>query len=135
MSLSVVLSFLLGCELFVTQWEEVVYTDEGAVCLEADGSDVVVTVTAPDCLSSSCSRNLGGSCEATVDGSTITVTSEITWEEAVAGPNLACTDDCGAPQVTCTIPGGLAAGPYTIEIGEDRVMVDFPEDACDLGFF
>ncbi|MEN0068621.1 MAG: hypothetical protein AAGA48_41270 [Myxococcota bacterium] len=133
--MSMVLWALVGCELFETQWEPVSYVDEGAVCLEASGSDVTVTVTAPDCLSSSCSRDLGGSCEAVVDGSTITVTSEITWEEAVAGSNLDCTDDCGAPRVTCTIEGGLADGPYTVEIGGEATSIEFPANACDLGYF
>jgi len=134
MQTSLVLWSLVGCELFETQWEEVSYVDEGAVCLEADGADVRVTVTAPDCLSSSCSRDLGGQCEATVDGSTITVTSTITWEQAVAGPNLACTDDCGLPQVSCTIPGGLDDGEYTVEIGGESTTVDYPDDACEFGF-
>ncbi len=122
---------ILGCELLETQWEPVSYIDEGTVCLEDDGSDVRVTVTAPDCLSSSCSRNLGGSCEATVEGSTITVTSEIVWENAVSGPNLSCTDDCGLPRVACTIPGGLPEGEYEVVIGDDVQAIDFPMSSCD----
>lgn len=119
-----------GCDLFETQWEEVSYIDEGTVCLEVSGADVTVTVTAPDCLSSSCSRNLEGTCEATVDGTTITVTSEITWEQAVESPRLGCTDDCGAPIATCTIPGGLPDGDYTVEIGGTQQEVTLPDAEC-----
>ena len=124
---------LVGCADVLTRWEQVSYIDEGRVCLRADGEDVLVTVVAPDCLSSSCSRDLDGSCEATVKGGTITVSSEITWEQAVyVGPGGGCTDDCGAPLVECTIEGGLADGTYDVVIGEETTTVDLPDEGCDL---
>lgn len=132
MTLPMLLLALVGCEVNAIQWEAVSIPDEGNVCLEPQESDVRVTVTADGCLSSSCSRNLGGSCEALVDGTTITVTSEITFERAVAGARLFCTDDCGVAQVTCTIPGGLADGMYDIVIGDETSTVDFPTDGCNF---
>lgn len=121
---------LVGCELLETQWEPVTFVDEGRVCLAEEGADLRVTVEAPACLSSSCSRNIEGSCQATVEGSTISVTSDITWEQAVAGPNLACTDDCGLASTSCTIDGGLPAGTYTLDIGGEISTLALPGPVC-----
>src|SRR4051812_33067109 len=69
------------------------FTDEGKVCLLPQGANLaafyssstsvtlgadqaaVVTVMMPTCLSSSCSRHAGATCTATLNGSTIEVTS------------------------------------------------------------
>ena len=99
----------------VDDWQPVSYVDEGELCFENQGVDVVVQVTAPDCLSSSCSRNLAGTCEGTLSGDTITLTSDIHWEDNV-GEGVACTDDCGAPTVSCTLPA-LADGTYVVVLG------------------
>ncbi|MBX2802079.1 MAG: hypothetical protein KTR31_30640 [Myxococcales bacterium] len=123
---------LAGCPPLpgVSDWQPVSYVDEGEVCFSADGTDVTVDVVAPDCLSSSCSRDLGGSCEAVVDGTDITLTSEVTWEQD-AGTGIACTDDCGIPMVTCTI-ADLADGTYTVTHGTETLTLTVPvEDGDD----
>lgn len=105
-------------------WVPVSYVDEGDLCFEDQGGDVVVRVTAPDCLSSSCSRDLGGSCEGTVVGDVVTLTSEVHWEQN-QGPEVACTDDCGAPAVSCALPA-LADGTYSVALGTETVELVVP---------
>ena len=115
-------------------WQPVSYVDSGEVCFTAgqDG-DVVVTVTVDGCLSSSCSRAFGGSCTATVSGTTITLTSDIHWEQNV-GVGATCTDDCGTPTVSCTI-AGLADGTYDIVHGPQTVPLVVPVvDTCPEGY-
>ena len=116
----------LGCS---GRWETTTFTDEGDLCFEQRGASVAVTVTAPDCLSSSCSRNVEGSCSATVDGTTIQLTSEIRWEDD-EGKFAQCTDDCGSASAECDL-GELPDGIYTVVHGEDEVQLVVPaEDAC-----
>ena len=129
------LTFLMACDPTGVgggsddEWEPVSFVDEGDACLAQQGTDVVVTVSVQECLSSSCDRDLGGECAATVEGNTITLTSEIRWETAVT-PEM-CTDDCGLPSVTCTIPA-LADGTYTVVHGAQETTVVVPiADACD----
>jgi hypothetical protein len=112
-------------------WQPVTYTDEGDVCFEADGADLSIHVTAPDCMSGSCSREFGGSCTATRAGATITLTSDIHWEENVA-PGAMCTADCGIPTVHCTL-ADLPAGDYTVKLGATEVSLSFPDpEPCGL---
>ncbi|MBA2322177.1 MAG: hypothetical protein H0V89_13615 [Deltaproteobacteria bacterium] len=105
-------------------WQLVSYLDEGTVCFDDQAAAIVVSVTAPDCLSSSCSREFGGDCEAALDGTVITVTSEITWEQNV-GEDVPCTDDCGIPTVTCAI-AHMADGTYTVRIGGVESTLEVP---------
>lgn len=116
----------------ISNWEPVSFADEGEVCFDADGTDVTVEVAAPGCLSSSCSRNLGGSCAAVVDGTDITLTSEVTWEQD-RGVGIACTDDCGLPSVMCTMED-LADGTYTVTHGDETFTLTIPleDDDCSL---
>ena len=108
-------------------WQPVSYIDEGQVCFADQDMEVVVSVTAPDCLSSSCSRDLAGECTAVVDGTTITLTSDIHWEQNI-GEKVACTEDCGAPTVECTI-SDLPDGTYTVTLGgvESTLIVPITE--------
>jgi hypothetical protein len=127
-AISLLLS-LFACDV-VEGWKPVSMVDEGASCLEAATADGTgtITVDAEVCLSSSCDREATGSCTATLDGTTITVTSEFAWEEAT-GP-VACTDDCGMLATTCDV-GPLPAGTYTIVHGAESVTVEVPTtEAC-----
>jgi hypothetical protein len=112
-------------------WQPVSYVDEGEVCFESSGVDLVAYVTAPDCLSSSCSRAFEGSCTLTMDDpSTLTLTSDIRWEQNV-GERVACTDDCGIPRVSCTLPS-LPDGTYTVAFGSQTLDLTFPAtEPCD----
>lgn len=121
---------LAGCPVEPeVEWVEETQSNEGTACLtgEADGAGTI-TVNADVCLSSSCSRAAEGSCTATVDGTTITVTSEFSWEEATG--DVACTDDCGSLSTTCTTDA-LPAGDYTVVHGSSSETISIPNsDPC-----
>lgn len=106
-------------------WEQQERSNEGVACLEAPIADAqgTVYVVVTECLSSSCDRDEQGSCSASLDGDTITVTSGFTWETALSG--VACNDDCNYPQADCTI-GPLAAGTYTLVHGDQQESFTVP---------
>lgn len=115
---------LSACDLpGVSDWQPVVYVDEGAVCFEPSGTDVTVHVTVQDCMSSSCSRNFDAECSAVVEGTEITLQSDIRWEDDQG--NVSCTDDCGIPAVSCTI-ANLAEGTYTVTFGTETFSLTVP---------
>lgn len=112
------------------QWEARERTDSGDVCVQGqDGGTATVTVLLDECMSSSCDRAEQGTCSATLDGTTITVTSTFTWETATG--NVECTDDCGMVTADCTV-GPLAAGTYTVVLGSEQQTVTIPNDDCGL---
>ena len=113
-------------------WQAMAQTDEGSVSLCANTADAngTVRVSADVCLSSSCSRNAVGTCDVTLDGTTITVTSQFDWEENM-GKMVACTDDCRNIEADCGEIGPLAAGTYTIVHGASSQEVEVPSnDGC-----
>jgi hypothetical protein len=105
-------------------WQLQSYVDEGALCFEGTATEVTVWVDPQLCLSSSCSRAFQGSCTATLADTTITVTSDISWEQNV-GVGVDCTDDCGSTAVSCTLPP-LADGTYTVLFGTEQVELVIP---------
>jgi hypothetical protein len=105
-------------------WQPVSYQDQGTVCVEDQGAGATVSVTVDDCMSSSCSRAFEGSCTATVDGATVTVTSDLHWEQNL-GEGVACTDDCGIPTTSCEI-ADLPDGTYTVVLGGVETEVTLP---------
>jgi hypothetical protein len=113
-------------------WQLQSYVDAGTVCFEDRGADVAVWVDPGECLSSSCSRAFQGSCTATVTDTTITLTSDISWEQNVA-PGATCTDDCGSTAAQCTLPA-LADGTYTVTFGAEQLelVVPIATDPCGL---
>jgi hypothetical protein len=120
-----------GCGLpGIEEWQLVTYIDDGELCFQNEGTNLIIAVTAPDCLSSSCSQDLGGTCVPTVDNLTITLTSEVFWQQYVGA--LDCTADCGAPTVTCAI-AGLPNGTYTVIHGDDQVQLVVPVAATCPG--
>ncbi len=112
-------------------WEPVSYIDEGDVCfgtVDAD-ADSTVSVVVQDCMSSSCSRAFQGACTAAVAGTEITLTSDISWEDATG--NIDCTDDCGIPATSCTLEG-LAEGTYNVTFGTESLTLAVPSsEDCD----
>lgn len=121
----------VGCGTgLVDTWETRTLEDEGTACLVAttDGGEGTVTVDAQECMSSSCDRNQVASCEATVDGSTITVTASFEWETATG--TQACTDDCGQLAADCST-GELAAGTYTLVYGDQSTEFTVPTESGD----
>ncbi|HWB76043.1 MAG TPA: hypothetical protein VG755_13835 [Nannocystaceae bacterium] len=113
-------------------WDEVSFVDEGQLCFSTQSDGIAVEVQAPDCLSSSCSRDPHGTCEATIDGERITITSEFHWEERNGGIK-GCTLDCGRVVADCTL-AGLAPGTYTVVHGEEEVelVVPLAQEGCPL---
>jgi len=115
-------------------WEDQSLTDSGTVCVEGDAdANATITVWADTCLSSSCSRDAEGSCTASLDGSTITVTSTFTWQQNVS-PRAACTDDCGSIEATCEV-GPLPAGTYTLVHGDDSEEITIPAEGDNCSPF
>jgi hypothetical protein len=82
------------------------------------------------CLSSSCSRDAEASCAVTVNGADIALEAEGSWEENV-GTYVACTDDCGFLQASCSL-GTLPDGTYTVTYGGESFTLTVPgtQDAC-----
>lgn len=98
----------------------VVETDisgDGSACL--DGEEILVDFAT--CLSSSCDT-LTASCETSLEGDTVVVTSTATVATTV---NVDCTADCGLAQTTCTLPAG-ATEATQIRYGETTVPIDAP---------
>ena len=116
----------------VNDWRGYTVTDRGDVTLCANTADANGTVHVSYqylCLSSSCSRNRVGSCEASLDGVTISVTSQFSYEENV-GENVPCTEDCANIQVDCGEVGPLPAGAYIVVHGGSSREVQLPNDGC-----
>lgn len=110
------------------RWEQQTLTNQGWICIEGE-ADAMATasVNAGICLSSSCSRNAEGSCTAAVEGSTITLTSDFSWEQAMG--DIPCTEDCRQLVVTCEV-GVLAGGSYAVVLGEEESEVTIPAEPC-----
>jgi len=124
------LPLIAACGLFEDDPEHVTFENEGTVCLHLadDPQDFSereipsLSVTLPVCLSSSCSENPQASCEVSVDGTTITLTSTASYlDTSTAGG--ACTDDCGQLQATCELPE-LTAGEYTVTHGDETFTLE-----------
>ncbi len=122
-----VLSLAAACG----RWGEVSFTDEGELCFTQQLAAVSVQVSAPDCLSSSCTRNVESSCSATVEGTRIEITSEFSWDEK--GGRAPCTADCGIATAECSL-GPLADGTYTVVHGEEELQLVVPleEPGCPI---
>ncbi|MEQ1505555.1 MAG: hypothetical protein ABMB14_25200 [Myxococcota bacterium] len=121
-----VLVFAVACVGVTDEdWQLQSHVDEGTVCVDDQGTEIAIHVTLADCMSSSCSRAFSGSCEAAlIDDATITLTSTLSWEQNVAS-GAECTDDCGIPEATCTLPA-VPEGSYTIQFGGDAIEITVP---------
>lgn len=125
-----ILPLLAACGLLDGDPERVAFENEGTVCMHVaeDPQDFSerdipsLSVTLPVCLSSSCSENPQASCEVSVDGTTITLTSSASYlDTSTAGG--ACTDDCGQLQANCELPE-LEAGEYTVTHGDETFTME-----------
>ena len=129
---------LVACD----DWQPQEKADDGAVCLVTDldavgspqvfdaAQPITVLYDANICLSSSCDRNAAATVEASVEGSTIAITSSASWEQN-EGRNIACTDDCGFLGAEAEL-GTLAEGTYTVTFGGESLELVIPgeQDAC-----
>jgi hypothetical protein len=80
---------------------ETTLDDQGTACV----SDAAVAVDFQTCMSSSCDTLVDASCEATLDGEVLTITSTGTH----VSQGGMCTDDCGQATVSCDLPDGWEA--------------------------
>jgi hypothetical protein len=76
------------------------------------------------CLSSSCTTDQIASCDVTVSGNTIMITTYAAWRDT-SDTGEACTDDCSSPSAECTTPP-LAAQSYTVRLGANSIALDVP---------
>jgi hypothetical protein len=130
---------LSGCSVF-DGGEERTFKDQGKVCLFPEGTEaqnpflrpsasatypadraLVVSVMAPTCLSSSCSKDPRAQCTATLKGNVIEVTSTASVREE----GRTCTADCGALEARCSTPP-LPAGTYQVSHGAERLTLMVP---------
>jgi hypothetical protein len=138
-----VLLFLLadlGCHSSVDPGTDHSFKDQGRVCAFPDGTDpgspflpatdpvafqadrsATITVMAPTCLSSSCSKERQAECTAVLAGNVIQVSSTASFRQE----GQVCTDDCGALVARCTSPP-LPAGTYFLQHGADRIVLMVP---------
>jgi len=107
-------------------WGQVSHIDDGAVCFGdvATDTESTIYIEVDACMSSSCTDDFQGTCEATVEGSEITLNSDIRWDE-VTGGNIGCTSDCGIPTASCTLEG-LPDGTYTVRFGTQTLTLNVP---------
>jgi hypothetical protein len=124
---------LTACPEEEEAWEEIAYVDQGTVCWDASDGVLELSVVVQDCMSSSCSRGFEGSCAASLDGSTLTLTSDIRWENNVT-PGAECTADCGIPMATCELTG-VVDGSYTLDFDGETYAIDMPSTSGTTGCF
>jgi hypothetical protein len=74
------------------------------------------------CLSSSCDTLRRATCEATREGSVISVTARA---DVVSDNSGGCTDDCGSASARCDL-GALPEGTYELRYGEASALVEVP---------
>lgn len=130
-----------GC--LIPRLEHHEYRDRGDACLihaNADavsaelqpGDDLEIVVFFPHgCLSSSCSDVRITTCEATLTGNEIHVSSHGVVEEDVSAN--ACTTDCGIMTARCNIDLD-EPGDYTIVHGDQTTPITLPgEPECAGG--
>jgi hypothetical protein len=94
-------------------------SNQGTACIQ-DGAFIV---DFDRCLSSSCDTLVGASCEANVDGDTVTVTSAGSIE-SLTGPDVSCTTDCGFARVECTLTGDLGGVTTIAYAGSETTDLD-----------
>jgi hypothetical protein len=129
----------LACQGSAPPGEYFRFQNQGKICAFPEGTDpgnaflpsttvtfqanqtASITVMAPTCLSSSCSKERQAECTAVLAGNVIQVSSTASFRQE----GQVCTDDCGALVARCTSPP-LPAGTYFLQHGADRVVVTIP---------
>ena len=108
-------------------------TEAAMLCVQGEGGGPILAgerlefVVYPDgCFSSSCTRRTDIFCAAQLDGSEIRV--EANFCLGGVDGDQACTDDCGGGgEATCYSPV-VAAGPYTVYLGDNGVDFNVPSN-------
>jgi hypothetical protein len=107
------------------EWALQEHVDAGEVCLGVDDAgDLTAMVRVQECMSSSCSRDYVSSCALSFDGTSLTLQSDISWEDNIS-PDAMCTDDCGIPLAECTL-ADLPDGTYEVAFGAETLTLVWP---------
>jgi hypothetical protein len=135
----VILSLAAACDSSGPSGSEKVFQDQGKVCAFPPGTDpapfggpnepasfpadraLLITVMAPTCLSSSCSKDRKAECSTEVKGNVIVVTSKLSFRQE----GTTCTADCGALVARCMTPP-LPAGSYLVQHGTQNFGLTVP---------
>ena len=97
--------------------------DEGEACVSGQANEAHdVEVDPGVCLSSSCDEVVEANCTATLEGTTLTVRSDITVSRSKKNQ---CTLDCGSASATCETPP-LPEGQYTVVYGDATAELTVP---------
>lgn len=116
------------------EWEKASFSDQGIVCWDASAGQIDLQVVLQGaCMSSSCSRGFTSSCDATADGTTLTLTSEMSWENNVT-PGVDCTADCGIPMAECAL-SGVVDGTYTLDFDGESYTIDVPGSSASTSCY
>lgn len=118
-TLSLVLAALFACDDEPEVRTETL-TDVGVACLHSDGT---IRLDFETCLSSSCDTLVSATCAGSLDGDTLTITSEA----VIDSQGDECTDDCGFVGATCTGDAPAAVEGITVSIGGQTAALA----ACD----
>lgn len=96
--------------------------DPTAPVTVASGGQVSAVVDVDVCWSSSCDVDRVASCALALDGTTLTLTTTVSWR--FTGSDV-CTTDCGRPGPTCTSEP-LADGTYTLRYANMTTIFEVP---------
>lgn len=104
---------------------EIDHRDTGRACISGEGDVRQIDIDFGLCRSSSCEVLLDSSCDVTVEGDTITITSLATIESPKG--SATCTADCQSANADCETPP-IAPGSYTVVYGELSDTIEIPAD-------
>ena len=106
--------------------------DAGEVCLKAtdSGESVEVYTIGSGAPRGSCIKNVEQTCEATVDGSVITVSNETHWQRKPGNCVVNAIHLIPTP-LLCDEIGPLDPGTYTLVYGDEVTEVELPVDTCE----
>jgi hypothetical protein len=106
------------------------HESEGGLCLRSSNDErLAVTVVFPMCLSSSCDRVLATSCEVTLSGNELTITSHAVTQSTGAE---ACTADCGSLVARCTSTAPIPPGQYRVTYGAESAEISLAQSPVEL---
>lgn len=127
--------WLTACGMEATE-TDYTFSNEGELCVHAAepvdlwntnveqsymaDQPLTFTVRFVTCLSSSCSDNYVTECSASVEGNTVTITSNGGYTDL---GHDTCTTDCRQLAATCNLDSGLPEGEYTVVHGEDSMSL------------
>jgi hypothetical protein len=101
--------------------EQRVYVDSGALCLRASGDQLRAEVKLLDCVTSSCNRQVAGSCNVSQHERQLSIASRLVLQHE----KTRCATDCSNWTLRCEIPAP-SPGSYDVVFGTARASLAFP---------